>query len=51
MNIQMASTEELVLLLILFSMGHKVKGSSSKQEQGNAAEKPHIVFMMVDDWR
>ena len=46
----MASIKELVLLLIIFSMGHTVKGGSSEQEQSHAAEKPHIIFMMVDDW-
>ena len=42
----MALLKVLALLLIIFSAGH----SSSSKEGGYVAEKPHIIFMMVDDW-
>ena len=43
----MASKKVLVLLLILASIAKEISG---KQEGNHAADKPHIIFMMVDDW-
>ena len=46
----MAHTKAVVLLLIFFSRGHSVKSSLDKQGGDHAEGKPHIIFMMVDDW-
>ena len=44
----MVSKKVLVLLLlILTSIAKEISG---KLERSHAADKPHIIFMMVDDW-
>ena len=47
MNIQIKmASKVLVLLLMLVSIAEVTSGTLGV----HAAEKPHIIFMMVDDW-